>query len=124
MSSKDVIEGEVLTVITVMGRDERVISRLPDGRAILFSRYSPHSNLIEPSQEVDCRVVRGAPNYIIVEPVGEPSPIAEEPGEGEPPEPLDSSTLDELELIGKGYDTNGTFARALLHIIRRLHSGV
>jgi len=58
-----------------------------------------------------------APNYIIVEPTGEPSQIEPRAG-GE--EPLNSSMLDELELIDKGYDAKRDLARALLHIIKRL----
>jgi len=97
------------------GQAGGVIGRNPDGRAILFSHDSPYRNLLRPGQEVECRVVRVAPRYIIVDAISEPVPL------GAPrPERADRVLLDELELISKGDDTNSVFAKALLHLIERV----
>ena len=113
--NESIREGDILPVRTMRGRDGNVIGRHPDGRAILFSRYSSYRDAIAPDQEVDCKVVRVAPKYIIVDPIGEPVPL-EEPWA----EQADQVLMDELELISKGRDTNAVFARALLHLIERL----
>jgi hypothetical protein len=64
--------GEKLTVRTMPGRDDTVISRLQDGRVILFDQNSKYFDMIAPGQSVECSVIVITENYVIVSPVREP----------------------------------------------------
>ena len=127
----EVYLGDRIKVRTMLGDRGNVIGQLPDGRAILFSRESPYRDLIGIGQEVDCHVVHIAHNYVIVEPISEPTPISEvvsredeppqeaAPREDAPPR-VDEHLIENLEMIAEESGWDATVARALLHIIRRL----
>jgi len=111
-----VYEGDRISVRTLRGRAGNVIGRLPDGRAILFSRDSPYREMLAPGQEVDCYVVRVAPRYIIVEPINEPAPV-----EKRKLIEVDETLIEDLRGLAEGEDpAMSVIARALLHIIERL----
>ena len=110
-----VYEGDRIPVRTFRGWGGNVIGRLPDGRVVLFSRDSPYLAMLAPGQEVDCRVVKVAPRYVIVDPIGEPTPVEKKSIE------VDESLVDDLKGLAEGEDPAASvIARALLHIIERL----
>ena len=110
--------GDRIRVETFEGRAGNVVSRLPDGRMILFGRKNPYNKLVGPDQEVEVRVVKIHSNYVIVEVLDEGTPIGfselkETPGIG------DESSIEELERTSEaGYGDTAIIARALLHIIK------
>ncbi len=64
--------GERLTIPVLRGRRESIISRMRDGRVILFNKESPYFNELKPGMMVTCKVSFIAPNYVIVDPVSPP----------------------------------------------------
>lgn len=114
---------EVFSAGTRARRGERgnVVSRLPDGRIVLFTK--PYNELMEPNQIVEVRIVNVQHNYIIVEPTNEP-PSIEGPEIEEIPEIKeivdieDDSLIKKLERISEeGYGDTAIIAGGLLHII-------
>ncbi|GAH87811.1 unnamed protein product [marine sediment metagenome] len=67
--------GDRIIVHTIRGRGDTVISRLQDGRIILFDQNSEHWDLLAPGQTVECHVINIKENYIIVSPISEPEEI-------------------------------------------------
>jgi len=119
--SIDLELGKEFRLRTFIGERGNVVSRLQDGRIVLFSK--PYDELMEPDQLVDIRVVNIAHNYIIVEPTNEP-PAIEEPEVEEISEideildVEDSSLIKKLERISEeGYGDTAIIANGLLHII-------
>ena len=113
--------GKKFRLKTFIGERGNVVSRLPDGRIVLFSR--PYNDLMEPDQVVDVRVTNIQHNYIIVEPTNEP-PIREDQeveeisGIDEILDVEDRSIIEKLERISEeGYEDTAIIARGLLHII-------
>jgi len=119
--------GDRIKVQTIMGLKGNVIGRLPDGRAILFSRDSPYINMLGPNQQVECNVIHVSQRYVIVDPIREPDLFKVEekpPGEPKPIEVKESPDVDGGELLGKlrrlsyyGEWETAIIARALIHII-------
>lgn len=119
--------GDRIKVQTIRGLKGNVIGRLPDGRAILFSRESPYINMLGPNQLVECNIIYVSQRYVIVDPRSEPEPFKvkeKPPGEPKPIEGEESLDLDGGELLEKlerlSYDgewDTGIIARALIHII-------
>jgi len=113
--------GKEFRVRTFIGEKGNVVSRLPDGRIVLFT--APYNELMETDQLVDVRVVNIAHNYIIVEPTNEPpaieNPEVEEISESdEILDVEDRSLIKKLERISEeGYGDTAIIAEGLLHII-------
>jgi len=64
--------GERLTIPVLRGRGESIISRMRDGRVILFNKENPYFNELKPGMMVTCKVNFIAPNYVIVDPISPP----------------------------------------------------
>ncbi len=60
--------GDQFTVLVLKGKADSLISRMRDGRVILFNRENPIFNDLEPGMLVEVRVSFIAQNYIIVDP--------------------------------------------------------
>ena len=100
--------GDQFTVLVLKGKADSLISRMKDGRVILFNRENPIFNDLEPGVIVDCRVSFIAQNYIIVDPVAPP-----ETG-------LEAIRLG-LQMVSETENwENAIISRAILHIIDRL----
>ena len=67
--------GDRITVHTIRGRGGTVISRLHDGRIILFDQNSQYFDLLAAGQIVECHIVNIKENYVIVSPIHEPEKI-------------------------------------------------
>ncbi|MBA7679433.1 hypothetical protein ES703_87725 [subsurface metagenome] len=107
--------GDRITVHTIPGRSNTVISRLQDGRIILFDQNSPHFEMLAPGQIVECHVVNVKENYVIVSPISEPEAI---PISYVPELEVDAIVV-ELEKLIEGVSGNAeVIPRALLRIIR------
>lgn len=65
--------GEDLDVLVIRGKGDSTISRLKDGRVILFNRESPIFSELKPGVFVKSKVSFVAQNYIIVDPVSPPT---------------------------------------------------
>ena len=113
--------GKKFRLRTFIGERGNVVSRLPDGRIVLFSK--PYNELMEPDQIVEVRIVNVQHNYIIVEPTNEPpsieGPEIEEISEIEEIVNIeDRSLIEKLERISEeGYGDTAIIAGGLLHII-------
>jgi len=124
--------GQKFRLRTFKGEKGNIVSRLPDGRIVLFRK--PFDELMEPDQIVEVRIVNVQHNYIIVEPTHEtPSiegpaiagpEIEEIPEIEEKPEIEkivdieDDSLIEKLERISQeGYGDTAIIAAGLLHII-------
>lgn len=107
--------GDRITVHTIPGRSKTVISRLQDGRIILFDQNSQYFELLAPGQIVECHVVNVQENYVIVSPIREPEeiPISYIPE-------LEVDTIvEELEKLIESVSGNAeVIPRALLRVIR------
>jgi len=107
--------GDKFKVKTFLGTGGNVVSQLPDGRMILFGLGHPYNRLVGPDQEVEVRLVKIHPNYIIVDTIGEGVPLEST----ETPETEYRPIIEELEKVSKeGYGDTAVIARALLHVIR------
>ena len=73
--NQDLALGDRITVHTIRGRGGTIISRLHDGRIILFDQNSQYFDVLAPGQVVDCHVVNVRENYVIVSPISEPEEI-------------------------------------------------
>ena len=102
--------GDQFTVLVLKGKADSLISRMRDGRVILFNRENPIFNDLEPGMLVEVRVSFIAQNYIIVDPVAPP-----ESG-------VEAVTLG-LQMVSETENwENAIIARALQHIIEKLES--
>ena len=64
--------GEEMDVLVLKGKGDSIISRMRDGRVILFNRENPIFSELRPGVMVKSRVSFIAQNYIIVDPVSPP----------------------------------------------------
>ena len=107
--------GDRITVHTISGRGGMVISRLQDGRIILFDQNSQYFNLLGPGQIVECHVVNVKENYVIVSPISKPEEI---PISYVPELEVDQIVEDLEKLIENVKGNAEVIPRALLRIIR------
>jgi len=68
----DVSLGDEFTVLVLRGKGDSIISRMKDGRVILFNRESPLFADLEPGTIVHARVIFVAQNYVIMDPLTSP----------------------------------------------------
>jgi len=63
--------GEEITVVAMPGKKGHPlpISRLPNGKIVLFEERDPFSYRIKPGDVVDCVIKIVKPSYIIVRPI-------------------------------------------------------
>ena len=100
--------GDQFTVLVLKGKADSLISRMRDGRVILFNRENPIFGDLEPGVTVECRVSFIAQNYIIVDPVA-------------PPESGVEAIRLGLQMVSETENwENAVISRALLHIIDKL----
>ena len=71
-STPDTSLGDELTVLVLKGKGDSIISRMKDGRVILFNRENVLFNELEPGMTVLSKVSFIAQNYIIVDPIAPP----------------------------------------------------
>lgn len=64
--------GEEMEVLVLKGKGDSIISRMKDGRVILFNRENPIFSELRPGAMVKCNVSFIAQNYIIVDPISPP----------------------------------------------------
>lgn len=106
----DVSLGDQFTVLVLKGKGDSIISRMKDGRVILFNRENPIFSELEPGMIVESRVSFIAQNYIIVDPVA-------------PPETGDEAVKLGLQMVSETENWENTvIARALLYIIEKIES--
>ena len=107
---EDLSLGDELSVLVLKGKGDSIISRMKDGRVILFNRENPIFNELEPGMIVDSRINFIAQNYIIVDPV-------------KPPEIGVEAVKLGLNMVSDSEDwENAIMARALLYLIEQLES--
>ena len=71
-STPDISLGDELTVLVLKGKGDSIISRMKDGRVILFNRENVLFNELDPGMTVQAIISFIAQNYIIVDPVSPP----------------------------------------------------
>lgn len=104
-STPDISLGDELTVLVLKGKGDSIISRMKDGRVILFNRENVLFNELEPGMTVQSKVSFIAQNYIIVDPVAKPERGAAAIKLG-------------LQMVAETENwENAVMANALLHII-------
>lgn len=64
--------GETMDVLVLKGKGDSIISRMKDGRVILFNRENPIFEELRPGVVVNSKVSFIAQNYIIVDPTSTP----------------------------------------------------
>jgi len=64
--------GEEMEVLVIKGKGDSIISRMKDGRVILFNRENPIFSELRPGGLVKSKVSFIAQNYIIVDPISPP----------------------------------------------------
>ncbi len=64
--------GDELSVLVLKGKGDSIISRMKDGRVILFNRENVIFSDLEPGMIVDSQVSFIAQNYVIVDPLAPP----------------------------------------------------
>ncbi len=102
--------GDQFTVLVLKGKADSLISRMRDGRVILFNRENPIFTDLEPGMMVEARVSFIAQNYIIVDPVA-------------PPESGVEAVKLGLQMVSETENwENAVMAKALLHIIEQMES--
>jgi hypothetical protein len=100
--------GDQFTVLVLKGKADSLISRMKDGRVVLFNRENPIFNDLEPGMIVESRVSFIAQNYIIVDPIA-------------PPESGDDAIKLGLQMVSETENwENAIIARALIYIIEKL----
>ncbi len=100
--------GDQFTVLVLKGKADSLISRMRDGRVILFNRENPIFSDLEPGMLVEVRVSFIAQNYIIVDPVA-------------PPESGVEAVKLGLQMVSETENwENAIIARSLLHIIEEM----
>lgn len=111
-SSPEVSLGDELTVLVLKGKGDSIISRMKDGRVILFNRENVLFNELEPGMTVQSKVSFIAQNYIIVDPVS-------------PPERGVGAIKLGLQMVSDTENwENAVMANALLYVIELLEEGV
>ena len=111
-SSPEVSLGDELNVLVLKGKGDSIISRMKDGRVILFNRENVLFNELEPGMTVQAKVSFIAQNYIIVDPIS-------------PPERGVESIKLGLQMVSETENwENAIIANALLYIIEYLEEGV
>lgn len=70
--SDEVSLGDEFTVLVLKGKGDSIISRMKDGRVILFNRENPIFTDLKPGTIVHGRVIFVAQNYIIMDPLTPP----------------------------------------------------
>lgn len=104
-STPEISLGDELTVLVLKGKGDSIISRMKDGRVILFNRENVLFNELEPGMTVQAKVSFIAQNYIIVDPVS-------------PPERGEEAIKLGLQMVAETENwENAVIANALLHII-------
>jgi hypothetical protein len=104
-STPDISLGDELTVLVLKGKGDSIISRMKDGRVILFNRENVLFNELEPGMTVQAKVSFIAQNYIIVDPVS-------------PPERGEEAIKLGLQMVAETENwENAVISNALLHII-------
>ena len=104
-STPDSSLGDELTVLVLKGKGDSIISRMKDGRVILFNRENVLFNELEPGMTVQAKVSFIAQNYIIVDPVS-------------PPQRGEEAIKLGLQMVAETENwENAVIANALLHII-------
>lgn len=68
----DVSLGDEMSVLVLKGKGDSIISRMRDGRVILFNRENPIFEDLNPGVMVHSKVSFIAQNYIIVDPMSPP----------------------------------------------------
>ena len=68
----DVSLGDEMSVLVLKGKGDSIISRMRDGRVILFNRENPIFEDLSPGVMVHSKVSFIAQNYIIVDPMSPP----------------------------------------------------
>ena len=107
---EDLSLGDELSVLVLKGKGDSIISRMKDGRVILFNRENPIFNELEPGMIVESRINFIAQNYIIVDPVKRPEMGIEAIKLG-------------LNMVSDSENwENAIMARALLYLIEQLES--
>lgn len=69
---EEVSLGDEFTVLVIKGKGDSIISRMKDGRVILFNRENPIFTDLKPGTMVHGRVIFVAQNYIIMDPLTPP----------------------------------------------------
>jgi hypothetical protein len=72
INTEEVSLGEEMDVLVLKGKGDSIISRMRDGRVILFNRENPLFQELRPGVMVNSKVSFIAQNYIIVDPMGPP----------------------------------------------------
>ena len=109
-SNSELSLGDELIVLVLKGKGESIISRMKDGRVILFNRENVLFNELEPGMTVKSKVSFIAQNYIIVDPV-------------EPPERGVESVKLGLKMVTETENwENAVIANALLYMLELLES--
>jgi hypothetical protein len=72
LKPEEVSLGEEMDVLVLKGKGDSIISRMRDGRVILFNRENPIFSELRPGVMVKSRVSFIAQNYIIVDPLSPP----------------------------------------------------
>jgi hypothetical protein len=111
-SSPEVSLGDELNVLVLKGKGDSIISRMKDGRVILFNRENVLFNELEPGMMVQSKVSFIAQNYIIVDPVS-------------PPESGVEAIKLGLQMVSDTENwENAVMSNALLYLIELLEEGV
>ncbi len=100
--------GEEMEVLVLKGKGDSIISRMKDGRVILFNRENPIFEELTPGALVKSQVSFIAQNYIIVDPIEPPETGVEAIKQGL--QMVSDSDNWEMSLIGQ----------ALLYLIEQI----
>ena len=107
--------GDRITVHAIRGRGTTVISRLHDGRIILFDQNSQYFDLLAPGQTIECHIINVKENYVIVSPISRPEEIEI----SYIPELEVDTIVEDLEKLIEDVSGNAKIiSRALLRVIR------
>lgn len=73
IKQEEVSLGEEMDILVLKGKGDSIISRMKDGRVILFNRENPIFPELRPGVMVSSKVSFIAQNYIIVDPLAPPN---------------------------------------------------
>lgn len=111
-TSPEVSLGDEFKVLVLKGKGDSIISRMKDGRVILFNRENVLFNELEPGMMVQAKVSFIAQNYIIVDPIS-------------PPESGVEAIKLGLQMVSDTENwENAVISNALSYIIELLEEGV